>query len=115
MYTLRMYLVLIGSSAILGAQSVPADWQTVKDQPNVCQAAVPTDWKPLAAFPSMFEDPKGTASVMVANEESDNFKQRSPAVIQAFDPEKVVENSNKRVFLIDRPKTLFHETSRGWR
>jgi hypothetical protein len=110
----RTWLLLCGLTVVLGAQSVPAGWQAIKDQKGVCQAAVPGDWKAEPMIPDMFADPKQTASVMLANEHLDKFGARSPQLLEALKPEKVVENSDKRVFLIDKPMTLMNKTTRGW-
>ena len=76
--------------------------------------AVPPDWKANQFLPFQFEDPKGSSSAMLVNETNGSAGPWSDAVIQAFKPEKVVENSARRVFLIDRPTSFLNQTTRSW-
>jgi len=107
----RIWIVLLGFSAVAGAQAPPAGWQAVKEDQNICLAAVPADWT-ATAHTGMFGDPKHTSSAMLANETLDNFKPLSAELLKFHDPERVLQNDSKRIILISKPTTFMKQTTR---
>ena len=84
------------------AQTVPANWQIIKDSGSACQIAVPPEWTHLGtAGAAVFQDP-GTALAVVTSQPSQAFKPLTETIQKMLDIRKMFENSTKRIFYQDK-------------
>ena len=84
------------------AQTVPANWQIIKDSGNACQLAVPPEWTHLgSAGAAVFQDP-GTALAVVTSQPAQAFKPLTEVMQKMLDIHKMFENSAKRIFYQDK-------------
>jgi cytoskeletal protein RodZ len=81
------------------AQTVPAGWQVVKDNKNLCQLAVPADWTPdkLAKSFVTAADKKANA-VIHALAPNANYAQSMATAKQLMIPVKMFEDTAQRTW-----------------
>ena len=87
------------------AQTVPAGWQVVKDPKNICQIAVPADWKLYGSTNSaaIFED-SSTAMAVVTSQPDQAYRALPETIVRVLNipKDKMFENSTKRIFYQDK-------------
>jgi hypothetical protein len=92
-------VALIGMTALVNAQSVPAGWTFTKDESGTCQVAHPADWKPEtiggSAMAGTTNDPKKLIRAIVLWEQ--DYKVDA-MTIQVMSVKTVIENTLQRVF-----------------
>ena len=100
-------LVLLGAP-LADAQTVPPNWQIIKDSKGACQIAVPPDWASWGdnAGAAVFQD-VSTAIAVVTSQPGQAFKPLTEAMMRMLDlrKEKIFENSSKRIFYQERTST----------
>jgi hypothetical protein len=87
-------VALIGSAALVRAQSVPAGWTFTKDDSGTCQVAHPADWKP-GDIGGTTNEPKKLIRATVLWEQ--DYKV-SATTIQVMSVKTVIEDTPQRVF-----------------
>jgi hypothetical protein len=114
MFTRCLTLIAaLGLSTLAQAQEVPAGWKIVKDSKAACQMAVPSDWQ-QGIIPSMFHDAKEGVTITLVQETSYQVKPMSDLELKAHKAEKVVENSNQRVYLEEPLFTFGRSSTKPW-
>ena len=106
-------IIVIAVCITAFAQTTPSGWKVVKEENSVCQVSTPSEWKALGVE-SLLQDPKQVFMLTLAHEEYDSFAPLSADVLKAHNPAKVVENSNKRIFLIGQATATLNVTSKTW-
>jgi len=93
------------------AQTVPANWQIIKDSGGACQIAVPPEWTHLGSpGAAVFQDP-GTALAVVTSQPSQAFKPLTEAMQKMLDIHKMFENTAKRIFYQDKTSVAAQDPS----
>jgi len=89
----------------VASQTIPPNWQIVKDTAGLCQIAVPQDWAPWrdSSGAAVLHDAT-TAIAIVTSQPQQEFKPLPEVVQKTLEiPDgKMFENSAKRVFYQDR-------------
>ena len=93
-------LVLFFSIGVF-AQSVPAGWKQVKDSNGMCQVSVPPDWDASKTNPGSASAKKQLDGSVVVISGYDTVKPMPEALQKAFKVDKMIENTDKRVFYTD--------------
>jgi hypothetical protein len=100
--------------ASVSAQTVPADWKTVKDGKSACKIAVPPDWTPFSegTGAAVFHDAT-TAIAVVTSQPGQTFKVLTERQIGMLGvpKDKIFENSPKRLFYQDKAARNSDDTS----
>ena len=98
------WIVRISCAALLAAgaasaQTVPAGWQVVKDNKNLCQIAVPADWTPDKLVKSFATSPDKKANAVIhALAPNANYAQSMATAKQMMIPIKVFEDTPLRTW-----------------
>jgi len=89
-------LLSLAAAAPLVAQT-PAGWKTIKDKTGACQISIPGEWKVNAQLPSFAQAPDNS-DVNILFQQGRPLKTMSPIVQKAVGVDKMIENTEKRVF-----------------
>jgi hypothetical protein len=101
-------------SAVLLADSIPSGWIVLKDRKNICQIGAPGDFKPDGTFVGLGRGPGDTLEVQVYSQTSP-VKPLSEAVAKIMGIERLIENTDKRLFYANKPaKIADGRTTTSW-
>jgi hypothetical protein len=98
------WIVRISCATMLAAvaaseQTVPAGWQVVKDNKNLCQIAVPADWTPDKLVKSFVSSPDKKASAVIHPlAPNANYAQSMATAKQLMIPIKMFEDTPLRTW-----------------
>jgi hypothetical protein len=101
-------------SAALLADSIPSGWIVLKDRKNICQIGAPGDFKPDGTFVGLGRGPGDTVEVQILSSPSP-VKPLNEAVAKAMGIDKLIENTEKRLFYANKPlKINDGRTTTAW-
>ncbi len=109
-----MRKIIVATLFFLGAawaagDSVPANWKLVKDSKALCQIAVPENW--IASAGSAYYQEPTIAIAVVTSQSGQVFGPISESLLISIlkvPKENVFENSEKRVYYVDRGSAESH-------
>jgi hypothetical protein len=94
-------LMSLAAAAPLVAQT-PAGWKVIKDKTGACQVSIPPDWKANPQLPSLAQAPDNS-DVSIIVQEGRALKPMTAIVQKAVGVDKMIENSDRRVFYSTAP------------
>jgi hypothetical protein len=100
-----MIAVFLGAALVLSGQT-PAGWKTMKDEKGTCQLSVPADWKPHQQIPGLSTAPDQSDALVVSHE-GKKLKPMMEAVQKMAGVDKMLENTEQRVFYAGKTGTAF--------
>ncbi len=101
----KIVVMVLAGGGLLAAQTVPSDWKVLRDEKGLCQIMLPPDW-------IVDKDNPGTASTkdygmkgglaVVLSDAYSKMAAMPESVRKMFGIEKMIENTDKRVFYTDK-------------
>lgn len=98
-------IAFFGTAAVsLLPGQTPTGWKSIKDKTGVCQMSVPANWTVSPQLPSMATAPDQSDAVILA--QPGKIKPMNEVVQKAVGAEKVLENTEDRLFWAGKPTSF---------
>jgi hypothetical protein len=111
----RFGLAMLGIAMAAGAQTVPAGWQTMNNEDNACQVALPAGWIVSQDIKGMAREPKGAMSVLLVRENDFKTEPLDETTLKMFRAGKVFENSARRIFIEGQTTKFGPNVTKPWK